>query len=62
MMGKIGRVTATIPAGGSRKGEVMVDGQAYHALTTDPQESIETGTRIVVVEYEPPRTVVVSRF
>ena len=62
MMGKIGRVSGTIPSGGTRKGEVMIDGQAYHALSTDLNESIETGARIVVVEYEPPRTVVVSRF
>ena len=62
LTGKFGRVTDVIPAGGARKGEVMIDGQAYHALAADPDDTIEKGTRIVVVEYEPPRSVIVTRF
>ena len=62
LVGKYGRVTDTIPAGGERKGEVMIDGQAYNALAVDPAESITRGTRVAVVEYNPPRTVVVSPF
>ncbi len=60
LTGKIGRVSDTVPAGGSRRGEVMIDGQAYYALPADPDAPIASGTRIVVVEYSPPRTVVVT--
>ena len=60
LMGKIGRVSDTVPAGGARRGEVMIDGQAYYALPADPDTPIPTGTRIVVVEHSPPRTVVVT--
>jgi hypothetical protein len=34
--------------------------EAFHAYSSDPKETIRTGTRVVVVEYFPPRTVVVS--
>jgi membrane protein implicated in regulation of membrane protease activity len=62
LIGKFGRVTATIPAGGENKGEIMIDGEAYHGLATDRDNAIEKGTRVVVVEYEPPRTVVVTPY
>jgi membrane protein implicated in regulation of membrane protease activity len=62
LVGRFGRVTDTIPAGGVHKGEVMIDGQAYHALATDTSQELPRGTRITVVEYEPPRTVVVTPF
>ena len=62
MIGKVGRVTGTV--GPSKLGEVMVPvrggSEAFHAYATDPDETIQTGTRVVVVEYFPPRTVVVS--
>jgi hypothetical protein len=62
MIGKVGRVTGTIAPG--RIGEVMVairgGTEAFHAYATDPGDTITTGTRVVVVEYFPPRTVVVS--
>jgi hypothetical protein len=62
MIGKVGRVTGTIAPG--RIGEVMVairgGTEAFHAYATDPGDTIATGTRVVVVEYFPPRTVVVS--
>ena len=61
-MGKIGEVTALIPAGGERKGEVMISGQAYHALPADREAAIPRGTRVTVVEHYPPRTVVVTPF
>jgi hypothetical protein len=58
----VGRVTG--PIAPSRLGEVMVairgGSEAFHAYAADPKQSIGTGTRIVVVEYFPPRTVVVS--
>ncbi|MDQ1437877.1 MAG: hypothetical protein QOK43_1506 [Acidimicrobiaceae bacterium] len=63
MVGKMGRVTGTITPGGL--GEVMVPvrggSEAFHAYATDTDETIARGTRIVVVEYYPPRTVVVTK-
>jgi hypothetical protein len=63
MVGKIGRVTGTIGPG--QIGEVMIPvrggSEAFHAYASDTDESMATGSRIVVVEYYPPRTVVVAR-
>jgi hypothetical protein len=63
MVGKIGRVTGTIGPG--QIGEVMIPvrggSEAFHAYASDSDESMATGSRIVVVEYYPPRTVVVAR-
>jgi hypothetical protein len=63
MIGKVGRVTGTI--GPDRLGEVMVPirggSEAFNAYSADPKDTIERGTRVVVVEYYPPRTVVVSQ-
>jgi hypothetical protein len=62
MIGKVGRVTATVAPGSV--GEVMVavrgGSEAFHAYSTDTDETIRVGTRVVVVEYFVPRTVVVS--
>ena len=62
MIGKVGRVTGTIAPG--HVGEVMVSvrggTEAFHAYATDPSTTIVTSSRVVVVEYYPPRTVVVS--
>jgi membrane protein implicated in regulation of membrane protease activity len=62
MVGKVGRVTGAIGPG--HIGEVMVavrgGSEAFHAYSADPEESIGRGTRVVVVEYFPPRTVMVS--
>jgi hypothetical protein len=63
MVGKVGRVTGTIGPG--QIGEVMVPirggSEAFHAYASDAEETMTTGSRIVVVEYYPPRTVVVAR-
>jgi hypothetical protein len=63
MVGKVGRVTGTIGPG--QVGEVMIPvrggSEAFHAYASDADESMATGSRIVVVEYYPPRTVVVAR-
>ena len=63
MVGKIGRVTGTIAPG--KLGEVMVPirggSEAFHAYASDSDDTISNGTRIVIVEYYPPRTVVVAR-
>ena len=62
MMGKIGRVTGTIAPG--KLGEVMVPirggTEHFHAYAADADTTISVGSRIVVVEYFPPRTVVVT--
>ncbi|MEY2426980.1 MAG: hypothetical protein QOI61_2552 [Actinomycetota bacterium] len=62
MEGKIGRVTSTIAPG--RLGEVMVQvrggSEAFNARATSSEETITTGTRVVIVEYYPPRTVIVT--
>jgi hypothetical protein len=52
MVGKIGRVTGRIAP--KELGEV------FAAYASDIDTTIERGTRIVVVEYFPPRTVVVT--
>jgi hypothetical protein len=63
MVGKIGRVTGTIGPG--QIGEVMIPvrggSEAFHAYASDADDIMATGSRIVVVEYFPPRTVVVAR-
>jgi hypothetical protein len=55
-------VTGTIAPG--RIGEVMIairgGSEAFNAYAADTQDTISPGTRVVVVEYFPPRTVVVS--
>ncbi len=63
IVGKIGRVTGTIQPG--RIGEVMIPirggSEAFHAYAFDNEETIARGQRVVVVEYFPPRTVVVTK-
>jgi hypothetical protein len=62
MIGKVGRVTGTIAPG--QLGEVMVPvrggSEAFHAYAADGDDTIAIGKRVVVVEYYPPRTVVVT--
>lgn len=63
MIGKMGRVTGTISPG--KLGEVMIPirggSEAFHAYGCEGEDGLTPGTRIVVVEYHPPRTVVVSK-
>jgi hypothetical protein len=62
VVGKVGRVTGTVSSTGL--GEVMIPvrggTEAFHAYAADRSQTIERGARVVVVEYYPPRTVVVS--
>ena len=62
VIGKVGRVTGTIEPG--HLGEVMISvrggSEALHAYATEGYGTIATGRRVVVVEYFPPRTVVVT--
>jgi hypothetical protein len=62
MIGKEGRVTGTVSPGSV--GEVMIPVRGgtehFHAYAADDDVTIPRGTRIVVVEYFPPRTVIVT--
>ncbi len=62
--GKVGRVSGRVAKG--TVGEIMlpVRGgvESFYAYPADPEEVIEAGTRAVVIDYEPPRTVTVTRF
>ena len=63
MVGKMGRVSSAIKP--KVVGEVMVPVRGgtehFHAYAADDDDHIEKGARIVVVEYHPPRTVIVTR-
>lgn len=63
MVGKMGLVAGRIVPG--RIGEVMIPirggSEAFHAYGTEGEDEIVPGSRIVLVEYYPPRTVLVSR-
>ena len=47
-------------------GEVMVPvrggTESFFAYASDETEAIPNGTRVIVLDHDPPRTVVVSRF
>ena len=62
MIGKTGRVTGTVRSG--RVGEVIVvvrgGAEHFHAYVADADDVIERGSSVVVVDYLPPRSVVVS--
>lgn len=61
VVGKIGRITGTVEPGGV--GEVMIairGGSEAFLARTDEKEKLPVGTRVVILEYLPPRTVVVS--
>ena len=62
VVGKMGRVTGRI--GPDRLGEVMIPirggTEAFHAYAADRADEIVVGHEVVVVEYHPPRTVVVT--
>lgn len=63
MVGRMGRVTGRI--GPERLGEVMIPVRGgtehFHAYAADRDDEIEPGARVVIVEYHPPRTVIVTR-
>ncbi|MCQ8770802.1 MULTISPECIES: hypothetical protein [Streptomyces] len=62
MVGEQGRVTGTVGPG--LVGEVMVrvrgGAEAFLAYAVEPGERIERGALVVVMEYQPPRTVYVT--
>jgi hypothetical protein len=61
VIGKVGRVTGAVGPG--RVGEIMLavrgGSEHFHAYSNDAR-SITVGTRVVVIEYHPPRTVIVA--
>ncbi|MBV9846916.1 MAG: hypothetical protein JOZ47_17880 [Kutzneria sp.] len=64
MIGTRGRVTGRVGAG--LVGEVMVGirggAEAFYAHPVDPEDTIEPGTQVLVVDFDPPRTVYVQRW
>jgi membrane protein implicated in regulation of membrane protease activity len=64
VIGKVGRVIGAIEPG--RLGEVMIPirggSEAFYAYAQTTEEAIPRGARVIVVDHEPPRTIVVSRF
>jgi hypothetical protein len=64
VVGKIGRVTGRVAPG--TVGEIMLairgGSEAFYAYPADGAETIEPGRRVVVIDYEPPRTVTVSGY
>jgi hypothetical protein len=63
LIGQIARVTLTIVPGSI--GEVMINirggTEAFDAIT-DSDEVIKANTRVIITEYHPPRTVLVSPY
>ena len=64
VIAKIGRVTGRIVPGGIGAVVIGIRGgsEEFYAYAVDPQTVIEVGSRVVVVEYEPPRTVRVDAY
>ncbi|MFE0027004.1 hypothetical protein [Amycolatopsis sp. NPDC059021] len=64
MIGTRGRVTGAIGPG--LIGEVLLSvrggTEAFYAYPVNPEENIPSGTQILVVDFEPPRTVYVQRW
>lgn len=64
MIGSRGRVSGTIGPG--LIGEVLISVrggvEAFYAYPAVPDERIETGTQVLVVDFEEPRTVYVQRW
>jgi hypothetical protein len=62
VVGKVGRVTGTVAPG--QVGEVILTtsrgSDAFHAYASKTDDTLPVGTRVLVLEYFPPRTVVVE--
>jgi hypothetical protein len=63
MVGKVGRVTGRVAPG--VVGEVMIavrgGSEAFYASADDEAETMPIGTLVLVVDYHPPRHVIVVR-
>jgi len=64
VIGSRGRVTGTIGPG--LIGEILLSirggTEAFYAYSANPEERLESGTQVLVVDFEPPRTVYVERW
>ena len=64
VIGKVGQATSEIAPG--EMGEVMVPvrggTESYYAYCDDPAGTIPRGARVLVLEQQAPRTLIVSRF
>ena len=64
MIGTRGRVTGTVGPG--LIGEVLIGVrggvEAFYAYPANPDERIESGAQVLVVDFEQPRTVYVQRW
>jgi hypothetical protein len=59
VLAKTGRVTGRIAPGTIGEVVLAVRGgsEAFYAYAAEPDQVIETGTRVVVIDFEEPRTV-----
>jgi hypothetical protein len=64
VVGKVGRLTGAITPGGLGEVAIPIRGgtETYFAYASLPGETIPKGARVIVLEHDPPRTVVVSTF
>lgn len=64
MIGTRGRVTGRIGPGLIGEVLITVRGgiEAFYAYPFNPEETIERGTQVLVVDFEEPRTVYVERW
>lgn len=64
LVGKVGRLTGAIEPG--ELGEVVLPvrggTEAFYCYASTRDDAIPEGARVIVLEHEPPRTVIVSRF
>lgn len=64
VISKVGRVSGRIAPG--LVGEVMLPirggSEAFNAFAIDPTAVLERGSRVIVIEFEPPRTVRVDPY
>jgi membrane protein implicated in regulation of membrane protease activity len=64
VIGKIGRLVGAITPGGMGEVLLPVRGgtEAYYAYAAEGSEELPKGTRVIVLEHDPPRTVIVCRY
>ena len=64
VVGKVGRLTGAIEPGGLGEVVIPIRGgtETYFAYATTPEEAFPKGARVIILEHEPPRTVVVSSY
>ena len=64
LIGKVAQCTSAIEPG--QMGEVMVPvrggSETFYAYSSDAEESIPKGSRVLVLEQMAPRTITVSRY